>query len=367
MSNQQPAEVSDLTSRRMQQLVDENRQLRFYVADVMDRLHENERLFSRFFKLEKAVLAASDPEDLCFTLLRKLRTHFELDMVRFWFSHTDIVGSCQMESVSERDLVWLEESEINNMGLIELPVTLLSLSKDQGFSWLDKRDESLQSLALLRLGTPATPFGILGLGSIDAERFHPGQSSDFLQHLAQVVSLSLEHAISRERLARFAMTDSLTGSHNRRFLQPYSHQPLSQWFGHERSVVCLYIDVDHFKNINDQCGHSVGDEILTQICVQIRHHIRDQDPLIRMGGDEFALLLAGCTAEKAEKIAGHITKSCAKLSNEERSISVSIGLARSGKETDMQVTTLIEHADHAMYVAKALGGNRVEISDEHFE
>lgn len=214
--------IKDHSVRRLQQLADENRTLRQYVADVMERLQENERLFSRLFELETEVLAASDVEEMCFVLLRGLHNRFKLDMVRFWFDCSSFIGSHKMEAISERDLVWVEAGEIQHMGLAEHQVCLLKLEPEKGFSWLESRDEHLRSLALLTLGKLSRPFGVLGMGSVDPDRFHPDQATDFLQHLAQIVSLSLENTVVRERMARLAITDSLTGSFNRRFLQPNS-------------------------------------------------------------------------------------------------------------------------------------------------
>ncbi|MFQ5581526.1 MAG: DUF484 family protein [Mariprofundaceae bacterium] len=357
------SEVEDLSARRMQQLAGENRELKQYVAEVMKRLRENERLFSRLFELESHVLAATDPEDLCFTLLRGLRSGFELDFVRFWFDRSSFMGGRKLDALSERDLVWVEEEEIQRMGLASSHICLMRLTPKKGFDWLEERDHHLGSLALLTLGDLSQPFGVLGMGSVDGERFSPDQSSDFLQHLAQVVGLSLENAVARERLARLAITDSMTGSHNRRFLQPHSHQPLSQWFGKDVQVACLYLDVDDFKAINERLGDTAGDDVLASVCKEMRRFVRTQDPLIRMSGDEFVLLLPGCSRGKSEEIAGRITKACDGLEVQDQQISVSVGLAISSADQDMAVKALIERADQAMYVAKALGGGRFEIAD----
>ncbi|MDQ6988213.1 MAG: DUF484 family protein [Mariprofundaceae bacterium] len=356
------ANVTDHASRRHQQLAEENRKLRDYVAEVMDRLRENERLFGRLFELESRVLASSDPEDLCFTLLRGLRSNFELDMVRFWFDRASFIGGRNMDGVSERDLVWLEKGEIERMGLNRQHVWLMSLSDDKGFDWLEERDHYLASMALLVLGDLQRPFGVLALGSVDGDRFQAGKSADFLQHLAQVVGLSLENSVSRERLARLAITDSLTGSHNRRFLQPHSHQPLSKWFGEGVDVCCLYIDADDFKAINDRFGHDAGDDVLSRIAAAISSAARAQDPLIRMGGDEFALLLPGCPLDKSLAIADKIVKACAAIESHDQQITVSAGLALSTAAQDKRVKDVISEADQAMYVAKALGGGRCEVA-----
>ncbi len=357
-------EVKNLSDRRMQQLADENHELKQYVADVMKRLRENERLFAKMFELESKVLSATDAEDLCFTLLRGLRSGFSLDMVRFWFDRSSFMGNCKLDGLSERDLVWIEKGELANMGLIGRHVCLMPLSREKGFVWLEKQDEHLASMALLVLGNPEKPFGVLGMGSVDGERFSPEQSVDFLQHLAQVIGLSLENAVARERLARHAITDSLTGTHNRRFLQPHSHQPLSQWFGKDTAVTCLYFDVDDFRAINERHGAEAGDDLLAAVADAARSHVRSHDPLIRMGGDEFILLLAGCGREKAAEIAGRIVDSCAAIEVKGEKTSVSMGVALSSAKQDLSVKQLVDQADQAMYVAKALSGSRYEFSED---
>jgi len=356
--------VEDLSRRRFQQLADENRELKAYVAEVMQRLRQNERLFSRMFELESQVLKSTDPEDLCFTLLRALRSGFELDFVRFWLDRSSFIGGRKLDALSERDLVWIEEGEIAQMGLTRKRTWLMQLSSEHSFDWLTEKDSHLGSIALLTLGDQDKPFGVLGVGSVDRDRFAPDQSSDFLQHLAQVVGLTLEHAVAREHLARLSVTDAVTGSHNRRFLQPHSHQPLSQWFGSKMRVACLYADIDYFKAFTEHLDDPVGDEILNMLCEIMRRYVRSNDPMIRMDGDEFVLLMPGCSQEKAEEIAAQIVQDVSGSTwPDGETVTVSIGVAFSATENDMAVKDLITRADQAMYVAKALGGNRSEMAE----
>ena len=357
--------VGDLSARRLQQLADENRELRHYVGDVMQRLHQNEKLFSRLFELESQVLKASDPEDLCLTLLRGLRSGFDLDFVRFWLDRSSFMGGLRLNALAEHDLVWIEAGEIEKMGIARKRAWLLRLSSDKSFDWLETRDEHLGSLALLLLGDAEKPFGVLGVGSIDRDRFAPDQSTDFLQHLAQVVGLTMEHAVARERLARLSITDSLAGSQNRRFLQPRSHQPLSKWFGRGAAVVCLYADVDQFRVLKERLGEEEAERLLGEVPKAIRGCVRAKDPLIRMDGDEFVLLLPECPLTRAKEIADCIIGAVAGIkAGEDGYLTISVGIAISDPESDMAVNALIGLADQAMYVAKALGGNRYEMADQ---
>jgi len=352
----------DFTARRTQKLLDENRELKQYVAEMMKRLQENDVLFSKLFELESLVLAATDAEDLCFTLLRSLRSSFDLDMVRLWFDRSSFMGQCQLSGLSEQDLVWVEKGEIEKIGLTSKHVWLLRLDSERNFPWLEARDSHLSSLAVLVLGDLSRPFGVLALGSLDGGRFAPDQSGDFLQHLTQIIGLTLENAITRERLARLSVTDSLTGVHNRRFFQPHSHQPLSQWFGRDIQVACIYFDIDDFKIISDRLSSIESDELLTHISKVVSQCVREQDVMIRMEEHAFTLFLQGCSMEKSQEIAKRMVKQCASIDIYDERIGISVGLAFSSTDADKVVKVLVAEADQAMYIAKALGGSRVEIA-----
>ncbi|WP_167632177.1 DUF484 family protein [Mariprofundus ferrooxydans] len=358
--------VKDFSDRRFEKMADENRELKSYVAEVMQRLRQNEMLFSRLFELESQVLKAADPEDLCFTLLRGLRSGFDLDLVRFWLDRSSFMGGHKLDGLSDRDLVWVEKDEITGMGFSRKPVWLIQLSSEKPFVWLQTQDSHLGSLALLTLGNPEHPFGVLGLGSVDRDRFAPDQSSDFLQHLAQVIGLTMEHAVAQERLARLSVTDRVTASHNRRFLQPHSHQRLSQWFGADNPIACLYLDIDQFRRYTERAGEEAGDHALNSVCSVVRQFVRTTDPLIRMDGDEFVLFMPGISEAKAKEIAGLVVHGVAASDQHGADgLTISIGVAYSRPAQDMTVKALIAHADQAMYVAKALGGNRFELADQH--
>ncbi|MDQ6954328.1 MAG: DUF484 family protein [Mariprofundaceae bacterium] len=353
----------DFIARRSQKLLDENHELKQYVANMMERLKENDALFSKLFQLESEVLAATDAEDLCFTLLRSLRSSFELDMVRLWFDRSSFMGQYQLAGLSEQDLVWVEKGEIEKMGLTSQSVWLLRLDHERNFPWLEARDSQLSSMALLILGNLSQPFGVLAIGSLDGGRFSPDQSSDFLQHLAQIIGLTLENAIVRERLARLSVTDSLTGAHNQRFFQPHSHQPLSQWFGREKQVTCIHFDIDDFKLIREHLGSAVADALLVDVTQAVKPCFREQDVLIRMGEHAFVLFLSACSLLKGKEIAKRMLQACVSIDHYDERVTISVGIAFSSAYDDKAVRKLASEANQAMYIAKALGGSRVELAD----
>ena len=124
------------------------------------------------------------------------------------------------------------------------------------------------------------------------------------------------------------------------------------------------LDVDNFKNYNDNFGHLKGDELLRQLAILIRKSVRNFDVVGRYGGEEFALILRNCSRKTALRIAERIRKDVAdyqfygRESQPQGKVTVSIGVAVYNK--DMDKDQLLDFADQAMYLAKKKGRNRVE-------
>jgi len=229
----------------------------------------------------------------------------------------------------------------------------------------------LGSLALLPLMRQSRPVGALCFGSRDRERFSHRLSSDFLAHLASVVGVCIENACNRARVLRSGLADYLTGWHNRRYLQSRLREELSRAQRHGTCVACLMIDVDHFKELNDSCGHLGGDEALREITQRIEAQIRASDTAARFGGDEFALLLPETPLESAlalaERIRHAMLPPIAVGGGQERALTLSIGAAAlAPTRTDLDLKSLgdrlLADADAALYRSKAAGRNRVTAS-----
>ncbi|MEH1912462.1 MAG: EAL domain-containing protein [Nostoc sp.] len=129
-----------------------------------------------------------------------------------------------------------------------------------------------------------------------------------------------------------------------------------------------YLDLDHFKIVNDTCGHLAGDELLRQITALLQEKIRKTDTLARLGGDEFGVLLNQCTIEQALRVANELLSCVQKFrfiwQEQIFSIGVSIGLI--GIDTNSEsLTEIIRTADAACYTAKNRGRNRVYIAQTH--
>ncbi|MBD9438578.1 GGDEF domain-containing protein [Pseudomonas sp. PDM04] len=162
-----------------------------------------------------------------------------------------------------------------------------------------------------------------------------------------------------EELRALSITDSLTGIHNRRYFQERLTTEMArvERGGGELSVIML--DIDHFKRINDQHGHAVGDRVLQAVCERIGHRLRRTDVFCRLGGEEFMVLCPDIDGEKAYRLALELWQGLRSTPIDDVGIvTASFGIAswRVGEGAD----ALLLRADSGVYVAKQAGRDRVE-------
>ncbi|PIE00791.1 MAG: PAS domain S-box protein [Thiothrix nivea] len=164
------------------------------------------------------------------------------------------------------------------------------------------------------------------------------------------------------RLYQQASHDALTGLMNRRSFEEYVEQAARNEADELCTHVLVSIDLDKFKIVNDSCGHQAGDELLKQVAQIFQRAVRQSDKVARMGGDEFAVFLEGCSLDKARSIMDGVLVD---LKNYRFSwdgnvfnISASIGLVEFLPLADLVVKKLFSDADKACYTAKALGRNQ---------
>lgn len=161
-------------------------------------------------------------------------------------------------------------------------------------------------------------------------------------------------------LEKYATTDNLTGALNRAKFDAIIEREMEIVKRYNQSLSMIMFDVDHFKKINDQYGHTAGDNVLKGLADIVRENIRKIDYFIRWGGEEFMILSSETNLAKACKLAQKIRKVIENhdFENVEK-ITVSLGVAEF-KDTDT-VNSFIKRADDAMYKAKKARRNRVEV------
>ncbi len=176
-------------------------------------------------------------------------------------------------------------------------------------------------------------------------------------------------AMSKERLEleqrTKAQTDPLTGALNRRAFMARGERLISRHSHEDATLSLLFLDLDHFKALNDRFGHSGGDDVLTCFVGLVNSCIRPTDFLFRMGGEEFCCLLPYTGTEQAMRVAERIRQQVEAASvivaGMPAKATVSIGIA-STDEFGYDLDVLIRQADGAVYAAKRAGRNRVEVS-----
>jgi len=173
-----------------------------------------------------------------------------------------------------------------------------------------------------------------------------------------VVDISAQKK-AEQKIRELADFDALTGLPNRRLLRDRVMQMLATAERDASPFALMFLDLDHFKRINDSLGHSIGDELLCAVAQRLGTTVRRIDTLARLGGDEFILAMPGIHAAAAVDVARRLLDECSKpfiVAGHELTVTPSVGISvcpQDGKDME----TLLRNADAAMYKAKELGRN----------
>lgn len=168
-----------------------------------------------------------------------------------------------------------------------------------------------------------------------------------------------------ENLYKLSTTDPLTQLYNRRFFFEECTKKINLAKRKSLPIALLSIDLDHFKQINDQFGHAKGDEILTSFAKILQKSLRGYDIVARMGGEEFAVCIIDENLNNVRFIANKILENIRKIEvAPSNNLSVSIGIAFSKPHEDTNLQQLLVQADKALYRAKERGRDRIEVYEE---
>jgi two-component system, cell cycle response regulator len=357
-------------------LARDNEELRKRLAELTSEAAVNETIMKRTQARELTLLRADSLAQLLHAMVDGLRESYSLDAVsvvlldpQHEVRHLLVAGGDRPEEFKQ---IFFVDSLIGlapQLAVLHRPWLGPFVGADHHL--LFPGTSSLKSVALLPLPRKDRATGALCFGSADATRFTRHYGTDFLSHLGAVGAVCIENAVNRARLLRAGITDFLTGWHNRRYLQQRLKEELSRAQRRGGSIACLMIDIDKFKGINDGYGHLAGDAALKEIAHRVEGQIRSMDTAARFGGDELAILLPEATAVEAARLAERIREVIAAVpfalnSQITRSLTVSIGVASVAPgrlETDLKAVAdrLVADADAALYRAKALGRNRVQL------
>ncbi|MBT8134559.1 MAG: diguanylate cyclase, partial [Gammaproteobacteria bacterium] len=182
-----------------------------------------------------------------------------------------------------------------------------------------------------------------------------------------VVVLIRDITASKKRsneLSYLAHHDMLTGLVNRREFESQMEGLLEDSRLNERQHVMFYLDLDHFKTINDECGHAAGDKVLKLLAEEFKNHLRKDDCVGRLGGDEFGVLLVHCNVKSAKIVAEKMRQDIDDFEFEWEGkhfkLGLSIGVVAITKHAD-SIESLMEQADTSCYIAKQKGRNQIHM------
>jgi two-component system cell cycle response regulator len=363
----------------------ENESMRARMAYLLEQAERNHQIMCRHQAFDLEIVGAASFPELVDTIFRSLPVISELDIVTLCLvdPEADIQTVMQRLGVDFADfpqLLFVASDAV--LGFVPSrsplftgpPKPLLGPYHPAAHQAVFPNPPAgLQSIALVPLLRNKRIIGSLNLGSVDPSRFTPALGTDFIEHMASIIAICLENVISNEMLKYIGLTDSLTGVYNRRYIDRRLIEEIARARRQSYRISCMYIDIDHFKTVNDSVGHQGGDEVLREVAARIKAELRLSDALGRFGGEEFVVLLINADLASSTQVAQRIRASIADQpfqlsSGEKLPISVSIGVATLDDfERDHAVEgvaqQLVAHADSALYQAKESGRNRVVTFD----
>lgn len=360
------------------ELAAENRQLREQLAQLLAQAQQNQQVLQRLQAFDLQFIAANGLRDLIDAVLNSFARSTGLDVVSLCLLDPDfqirrILADLGINQAELPHLLFLqEEGELGELAhLLSKPV-LGGYDEQMHKPVFPRTAPAPLSIAILPLIRHGRLIGCLSFGSGDDTHFVPNMATDFIQHLASIVAICFENVVNVERLKHIGLTDPLTGVHNRRYVERRLVEEIGRSRRQGYALSCLYIDIDHFKQINDRLGHQAGDEVLRGVAERIKAELRLSDALGRFGGEEFVVLLIDAALTDAVSVAERIRQSVAQqpvlpASEDGLEVTVSIGVAalthsQHYEPVEVSSRKFIALADQALYLAKEGGRNRVATS-----
>lgn len=350
--------------------------LQSHLDGMLNRVQHNSTTLKRLQRFEMRLLSLSSLAEMIEFILGESRDLFDLDIISLCLidPKAEIAGYLEIDNYDHRareDLFLMGDDQFlqSDFGLPLRPFLGIyqPASCARFFPNPTRKPASVVIVPLMRRGKC---LGSLNFGSYQANRFIHSMATDFIEHIASVISICLENNLNFEIMRRTSLVDPLTGVNNRRFLEQRIEEELDRSQRTREPLSCLFLDIDFFKRINDGFGHQAGDQVLMRVAGVIKKQLRNNDVLSRYGGEEFVALLSQSDQKSAGEIAERIRLSIANLRLEYAGqfipVTISIGAAtyQPNQTIKRPVTEiaerLIQAADAALYEAKRVGRNRVE-------
>ena len=356
-------------------LVAENSRLRRQLADLLEQARRNHQIMQRHQSFDLKFISASSFRELIESIFESLKESSGLDVITLSLIDEDyeirrILVDLNMNLAEFPNLLFLHTPEELGELHEQLQKPMLGhYAEEHHGAMFPEPIDIPASVAIVPLIRNNILIGSLNFGSFDESRFVQNMATDFIEHMSCIVAICIENVINNERLKHIGLSDPLTGVNNRRYVERRLREEIGRTQRQNYPLSCLYIDIDHFKKINDKYGHQGGDEVLRDVAARIKAELRLSDALGRFGGEEFLVLLIDASADDALSVAERIRASMSELAftlstDQKLTVTVSVGVAtllgvERDEEIEMAAQQFIARADRALYQAKAAGRNKV--------
>lgn len=364
-----------------------NRQLQNTLNDLIRQARENEKKQELYETLGFEIIGAGSPKALLDLLLTETIVRCQLDeavlclidrhrdIKRLFFNHND-----EIRVLYENRLVILDCVKDTRFADSLTHTPLLGAGPLKNFHWMAsgfKTSNPFKSAAYLPLLRGNSIIGALFLLSHDSNRFPKDAGTLFLKKLSIMAAVAVENCLNQQRVKEISYQDVLTQVYNRRYFDLRFKDEIERSLRLQDDLVCMFLDIDFFKKINDTYGHQAGDRTLIHIANLIKDHLRACDIVARYGGEEFVAALPATTLQQALEIAERLRETVQSTAHdfetESFHVTISIGMThfksldslqhRDRPDSEQIATLMLDYADKALYQAKSDGRNRVVVYD----
>lgn len=345
-------EAAQLVNKKLVRVVQRNRlsemervdselEVLFEISRTIQTTMEREQLFQRLLELVGEVVPYEHA-----TLFVKNTSTGRLNVGARRGAHVDLIAGVEFDNGSGFS-AWVAKQK----RIIVLP------DLHRG-----RRADNLEvaSFASVPLIVQGELIGVLNLSHSRPKTFQEDQAR-ILSLIASQAASVIQRLLMFEEMSRLAITDELTSLYNRRYFLKRLREEIDRSRRYEQQFSVIFIDVDHFKPLNDTHGHALGDRVLQELAGQLRKCARGTDLVARYGGDEFIVLLPMTDVERAVRVGERLRQQVAAHTFcRRKKITVSLGVAGFPEAGD-QPGVILCRADRALYAAKASGRNALVV------
>ena len=334
----------------------------FYdVKHLVNRLKENEETVKKFHSVESKILSILEFNDLFEVLLSEIKKQFNIPFV--WISIikkteiSDFIKSPDISQSLKKNINLITEKLFLELIGKTMEPVLSNKDLTSFFKLFPKNNKFfIKSIAVAPLSLDGKIIGSLNLGDFLENRFHPGIDKTLLEQLAIKVSLCLSNVTAHEKLKFFAFHDALTGVLNRRIMETILQREFNRAKRYQAPLSVVFADLNRFKQVNDQYGHSCGDNLLKYVANTLTKMSRETDVVTRFAGDEFVIILPETEPKSADnlmkRIQSHLRKNPFNFEEKDLPVSLCFGIASTQDKTIRDPDIFLKKADDRLYRQK---------------